>query len=133
MARALLIDRHERYTVLAFSDSKPYAAEVEEFAAGDSVRFDWALRGFGFPMTTGPASVEVRVDGIPLDDVAVDLSPVAAPDRDGSTGVLTGAVTFRAPSTPGRHIVSIHVDPISANGTALPTPGFLTAFIEIAP
>lgn len=129
--RAVQPHHDDRFTSLAFVDSKPYAAERHVVAAGTPVRLNWVVRGFGYHFTGGPFSVEVRVDGTPVEDVAVDFGPVTGPDLPGATGAMTGAVTFPAPATPGRHSVQVGLSPVSQIGTDLPPVGFLTTFVQV--
>jgi hypothetical protein len=121
----------ERYTSLGFVDSKPFSAERHVVAPATLVRLDWLLRGFGCDISPPLTSVQVRVDGTPADDVALDIGPLTAPGIAGATGAITGAVTFPAPRAPGRHPVVVTVVPAAADGTPLPDPGFLTAFVEV--
>jgi hypothetical protein len=114
----------ERYTTLGFVDSKPFAGEVPGVASGQAVRLNWMLRGVGCAPSPTLTSVRLTVDGNAVEDVAVDVT-------GDSSGTLTGAVTFTAPTTPGNHMVELAVLPAAEGGTPLPEPGYVSTFLEV--
>ena len=132
VANALQPPEQNRYTSLNFLDSKPFSADRDVVAPADPVRIDWVIRGVGYEFSPRLTSVEVRVDGSPVEDVAVDLGTVTPPDISGATGAMVGAVTFPAPRAAGRHSVLLTVHPVSGDGVPLPDPGFLTTSVEVA-
>jgi hypothetical protein len=69
-------------------------------------------------------SVRLTVDGKAVGDIAVDID-------DDRGEVLTGAVTFTAPITPGRHMVELTALPTADDGTALPAPGYVSTYLEV--
>jgi hypothetical protein len=131
IACAIAPHHEDQYTTLSFVDSKPFAGERPTVAAGSPVHLNWVIRAFGYQFSGGLTGVQVRIDGIPIEDSAVDLGAVSAPDIVGASGVLTGAVTFPAPRTPGRHAVELTAFPASDGGTDLPEPGFISTFVEV--
>ncbi|BBZ28535.1 hypothetical protein MMAD_28300 [Mycolicibacterium madagascariense] len=114
----------ERYTTLAFTDSKPYAGEVPLVAPARPVRLNWALRGFGCRPSPTLTSIRLAVDGVATDAVAVDTT-------EAPIGTISGAVTFTAPSRPGRYLVELTVVPTAPDGVALPAPGHVSTFVEV--
>jgi hypothetical protein len=124
VAATMITKPVERYTTLGFVDNKPFAGEVPVVAEGEAVRLNWVLRGFGCTPSPLLTRVRLAVDGNSVGDVAVDTSASAA-------GTLTGAVTFTAPRTPGRHLVELALLPADEAGTPLPGPGYVSTFLEV--
>lgn len=120
------------YTTLGFVDDKPFGAGTPVVAAGSTVRLNWVVRGFGCVLSAALTSVRLAIDGVPVGDVAVDVSPVATPDVDGSSGSISGAVTFAAPTDTGKHTVELFVLPTAADGIDLPAPGYISTLLEVA-
>jgi hypothetical protein len=114
----------DRYTMLGFRDSKPFNGEVPNVTRGKAVRLNWVLRGVGCDPSPTLTSVRLTVDGKAVGDIAVDID-------DDRGEVLTGAVTFTAPITPGRHMVELTALPTADDGTALPAPGYVSTYLEV--
>jgi hypothetical protein len=131
LARELVPVPAERFTLLAFVDSKPFSATVNAVAPRARVRLNWVLRAYGAELATGLTTVAVRMDGRPVEQVAVDLEPVTPSDGERGTAELKGAVTVTAPVRPGRHSVQLVVTPSNPDGTDLPPPGPVTTDLEV--
>lgn len=113
-----------RYTTLGFVDNKPFAGEIFTAAPGQAVRLNWVLRGVGCIPSPELTSVRLVIDGKPVGDIAVDIS-------SDTSGKLTGAVTFTGPITPGQHEIELVVVPAADDGTPLPSPGYVSTFLEV--
>jgi len=124
IAATMITKPVERYTTLGFLDNKPFGGEVPVVAKGEAVRLNWVLRGFGCTPSPLLTSVRLTLDGDAVGDVAVDTAA-------GATGTVTGAVTFTAPSRPGRLLVNLAVLPADEAGNALPGPGYVSTFLEV--
>ncbi len=121
----------ERYTSLNLVDSAPFQAQPYAARPSQMLRINWVMRGFGYTFAPKLTSVQLRLDGVPVDDVAVDLGPVRDADLPDGTGTLAGAVTFPCPRKPGLHRVELTVRPAADDGAELPQPGFLTTDVEV--
>lgn len=122
----------ERFTLLALADSKPFAAVTNSVSARERVRINWVLRGYGVELGAGLTTVAVRIDGRPVEQVSVDLGPVATEQSPEAVAELAGAVTLTAPATPGRYTVELTVTPSSPDGTRVPPPGPVTTNLEVS-
>jgi hypothetical protein len=122
----------DRYTALSFLDPQQFTGPVAA-APGRDVRLNWALDAYGAQLSPALTRLQLDVDGQPVDDVAVDLSPLTT--MDGADSTLTGGVTFSAPQRPGRHVVTLTVLPAAEDSDAgpLPAPGPLSTAIEVRP
>jgi hypothetical protein len=128
---SLQVRTPERYTSLNLVDSAPFQAQPYAARPSQMLRINWMMRGFGYTFTPKLTSVELRLDGVPVEDVAVDLDPVRDADLPDGTGTLAGAVTFPCPREPGLHRVELTVRPAAEDGAELPQPGFLTSDVEV--
>lgn len=124
-------DRREVHTSLVFTDAAPFAEGREVVAAGAPTRLNWALRGYGVDLSASVASLRLTVDGVALDDVAVDVNPSTTPDVANATSTILGAVTFAAPHDLGRHVVALTIVPAAGDGTPAPEPGFISTVLEV--
>ena len=115
------------YTTVAFVDDTPFGDRAPVAAAGSTVRLEWVVRGFGRTLSPAQTSVRLAVDGVPLSDVAVDMSP----DTTDASASISGAVTFSAPVVPGRHTVDLLVQPIARDGSDVPGPGYVSTPLEV--
>ncbi|TQR86300.1 hypothetical protein D8S82_12000 [Mycobacterium hodleri] len=115
------------YTTVAFTDDTPFGDRVPVAAAGSTVRLEWVVRGFGQHLSPALTSVRLAVDGVPISDVAVDMSP----DTTDASASISGAVTFPAPVVPGRHIVDLFVQPTAQDGSDVPGPGYVSTPLEV--
>ena len=131
VAVAIQPDHTERYTSLGFTDTGQFVEDRVDAAPGGEVRLNWAVRGYGYGLSTSSASVGVTIDGSPVDDLAVSVSPSTEPDEPGATSTVAGAVTFAAPATPGKHVVALTVVPAAADGTSISAPGFISTALEV--
>lgn len=132
VAEAIQPHHADRYTSLGFIDTPQFVdGRAAGAAPGGQVRLNWVVRGYGYDMSTSSASVTVTVDGSPVDNVAIDVSPSTEPDEPGATSTVAGAVTFAAPIEQGRHVVAVTVVPATADGTAVPAPGFISTVLEV--
>lgn len=115
------------YTTVAFVDDAPFGDRAPAAAAGSTVRLEWVVRGYGAMLSPAQTSVRLAVDGVPISDVAVDMSP----DTTAASASISGAVTFAAPVVPGRHTVDLFVQPTAQDGSDVPGPGYLSTPLEV--
>lgn len=126
-AIALIPTQTTPYTTVAFTDDTPFGDRAPTAAAGSTVRLEWVVRGFGRMLSPAQTSVHLAVDGVPISDVAVDMSP----DTADASASISGAVTFSAPVVPGRHTVDLFVQPIAQDGSDVPGPGYVSTPLEV--
>ena len=126
-AIALIPTQTTPYTTVAFTDDTPFGDRVPAAAAGSPVRLEWVVRGFGQNLSPALTSVRLAVDGVPISDVAVDMSP----DTADESAAISGAVTFAAPVVPGRHTVDLFVQPTAQDGSDVPGPGYVSTPLEV--
>ena len=119
------------YTTIGFVDDSPFGASAPAATAGSMVRLNWVVRGFGHELSPTLTSVRLDVDGVPVDDVAVDVSPDTTPDTKDASSTISGAVTFSAPMQQGRHTVNLFVAPTTRDGSDVPTPGYVSTPLEV--
>jgi len=115
------------YTTVVFTDDTPFGDRVPVAAAGSPVRLEWVVRGFGQNLSPALTSVRLAVDGVPIRDLAVDMSP----DTADESAAISGAVTFPAPVVPGRHTVDLFVQPTAQDGSDVPGPGYVSTPLEV--
>lgn len=118
----------ERYTTLGFLDANAFDTKAFSAAPLAPVRLNWVLRGFYCDVVADLTTVQVQVDGAPVDDVAVDMG-TASSTQTNST--LTGSATFPAPRETGRHSVRLTILTGIRDGPAVPQPGFITTTLEV--
>lgn len=132
-AVALQVKPPEAYTTLTFLDAGWLTAPEQPVQAGLPVRINWEMRSFGYVPETQLTAVEVRVDGSAIEGTALDIGTPALATAAGQPTVLDGAVTFPAPTEPGRHLVQVSVYPYAHDGLSEREPVMLTGFIEVHP
>jgi len=131
VAVALIPTPAPPYTTVGFVDDKPFGDGAPVVTAGSMVRLNWVVRGFGCQLSPALTSVRLAVDGVPVSDVAVDVSSDTSTDVAEASGALSGAVTFPAPAEVGTHTVELTVLPTAQDGTDVPMPGFISTNLEV--
>jgi hypothetical protein len=131
LAVALIPTPTPPYTTVGFVDDKPFGDGAPVVTAGSMVRLNWVVRGFGCQLSPTLTSVRLAVDGAPVGDVAVDVSPDTTTDVAEASGAISGAVTFPAPAEIGRHTVELSVLPTAKDGTDVPMPGSISTSLEV--
>lgn len=131
LAVALIPTPSAPYTTVGFVDDKPFGDGAPAVTAGSMVRLNWVVRGFGCQLSPALTSVRLAVDGVPVNDVAVDVSPDTTTDVAEASGELSGAVTFPAPAEVGKHTVELAVLPTAQDGTDVPMPGYISTSLEV--
>ena len=131
LAVALIPTPTSPYTTVGFVDDKPFGDGAPVVAAGSMVRLNWVVRGFGCQLSPTLTSVRLAVDGVPVGDVAVDVSPDTTTDVAEASGAISGAVTFPAPAEVGTHNIELSVLPTAQDGTDVPMPGYISTSLEV--
>lgn len=130
-AIALQVHPKETYTTLTFAEQSWLADQSQPEVAGAPVRINWKLRAFGYIPDPQATSVELRLDGSPMTDIAVDIGVPTIPGPD-QISELDGAVSFLAPAKLGTHRVSVSVYPRAVDGIGDRQPVMLTAWLEVS-
>ncbi|MGJ6126758.1 hypothetical protein QN239_29685 [Mycolicibacterium sp. Y3] len=129
-AGALAIQPKESatYTSLTFADISWLTAQDQPVNAGGLVRIPWEMNAFGYQPDVAMTAVTIRIDGAETSGIALDIAtPVSSAD---SVDVL-GAVTFRAPIEPGRHLVDVIVHPYTRDSLQEREQVMISGFLKV--